>query len=116
MNLKDSFLGLNNYFSPKIIGEVNDQYIKVPFRQGFRLSYPALYKPAAKPRRRKVSLPEQSHLSSVPQDDLCLIALPVCNQITKLPFTHNLYPLPLVSPPFFATLFAAVRMSMTTDE
>ncbi len=29
MNLKDAFLGLNNYFSPKIIGEVNDQYIKV---------------------------------------------------------------------------------------
>ena len=29
MNLKDSFLGLNNYFSPRIIGEVNDQYIKV---------------------------------------------------------------------------------------
>jgi quercetin dioxygenase-like cupin family protein len=29
MNLKDAFLGLENYFSPKIIGEVNDQYIKV---------------------------------------------------------------------------------------
>ena len=29
MNLKDSFLGLEKYFSPKIIGEVNDQYIKV---------------------------------------------------------------------------------------
>jgi quercetin dioxygenase-like cupin family protein len=29
MNLKNAFLGLNNYFSPKIIGEVNDQYIKV---------------------------------------------------------------------------------------
>jgi quercetin dioxygenase-like cupin family protein len=29
MNLKDLFLGIDNYFSPKIIGEVNDQYIKV---------------------------------------------------------------------------------------
>ena len=29
MNLKDAFLGLDNYFSPRIIGEVNDQYIKV---------------------------------------------------------------------------------------
>jgi mannose-6-phosphate isomerase-like protein (cupin superfamily) len=29
MNLKDAFLSLTNYFSPKIIGEVNDQYIKV---------------------------------------------------------------------------------------
>ena len=29
MNLKDAFLGLEKYFSPKIIGEVNDQYIKV---------------------------------------------------------------------------------------
>lgn len=29
MNLKDAFLCLDNYFSPKIIGEVNDQYIKV---------------------------------------------------------------------------------------
>lgn len=29
MNLNEAFLGLNNYYSPKIIGEVNDQYIKV---------------------------------------------------------------------------------------
>ena len=29
MNLKDAFVSLDNYFSPKIIGEVNDQYIKV---------------------------------------------------------------------------------------
>ena len=29
MNLKDAFLGIEKYFSPKIIGEVNDQYIKV---------------------------------------------------------------------------------------
>jgi quercetin dioxygenase-like cupin family protein len=29
MNLKDAFLGIDNYFSPRIIGEVNDQYIKV---------------------------------------------------------------------------------------
>lgn len=29
MKLKDAFLGLGNYFSPRIIGEVNDQYIKV---------------------------------------------------------------------------------------
>ena len=29
MNLKNAFLSLTNYYSPKIIGEVNDQYIKV---------------------------------------------------------------------------------------
>lgn len=29
MNLKDAFVGLDNYFTPKVIGEVNDQYIKV---------------------------------------------------------------------------------------
>lgn len=29
MNLNEAFLGLKNYYSPKIIGEVNDQYIKV---------------------------------------------------------------------------------------
>lgn len=29
MNLNDAFVSLDNYFSPKIIGEVNDQYIKV---------------------------------------------------------------------------------------
>ena len=29
MNLKDAFLSLEKYFSPRIIGEVNDQYIKV---------------------------------------------------------------------------------------
>ncbi len=29
MNLKDALLSLDNYYSPKIIGEVNDQYIKV---------------------------------------------------------------------------------------
>lgn len=29
MNLSDAFSGLKNYFSPKIIGEVNDHYIKV---------------------------------------------------------------------------------------
>jgi quercetin dioxygenase-like cupin family protein len=29
MNLKDTFLGVKNYFSPRIIGEVNDQYIKI---------------------------------------------------------------------------------------
>lgn len=28
MNLKNAFLGLDNYYSPKIIGEVNEQYIK----------------------------------------------------------------------------------------
>ena len=28
MNLKESFLSVENYFSPKIIGEVNDQFIK----------------------------------------------------------------------------------------
>ena len=29
MNLKGAFVSLDNYFSPKILGEVNDQYIKV---------------------------------------------------------------------------------------
>jgi hypothetical protein len=29
MNLKDTFLGVKTYFSPRIIGEVNDQYIKI---------------------------------------------------------------------------------------
>jgi quercetin dioxygenase-like cupin family protein len=29
MNLKDVFLSLDKFFSPKIIGEVNNQYIKV---------------------------------------------------------------------------------------
>lgn len=29
MNLKDACLDLSHYFSPKIIGEVNDHYIKV---------------------------------------------------------------------------------------
>jgi quercetin dioxygenase-like cupin family protein len=29
MNLIDEFLSIDNYFSPRIIGEVNDQYIKV---------------------------------------------------------------------------------------
>lgn len=29
MNLNDAFLSLVDYYSPKIIGEVNDQYIKV---------------------------------------------------------------------------------------
>lgn len=29
MNLRDTFLSLDSYFSPRIIGEVNDQYIKV---------------------------------------------------------------------------------------
>lgn len=29
MNLKDAFFSLSNYFTPKIIGEVNDQCIKV---------------------------------------------------------------------------------------
>lgn len=29
MNLKSAFAGIENYFSPKIIGEINDHYIKV---------------------------------------------------------------------------------------
>lgn len=29
MNLKNAFISIGNYFSPKIIGKVNDQYIKV---------------------------------------------------------------------------------------
>ena len=29
MNLRDAFLGVENYFSSRIIGEVNDKLIKV---------------------------------------------------------------------------------------
>lgn len=29
MNLRDAVVSLANYFSPKVIGEVNDQYIKI---------------------------------------------------------------------------------------
>jgi hypothetical protein len=29
MNLKDTYIGVEEYFSPRIIGEVNDQYIKI---------------------------------------------------------------------------------------
>jgi hypothetical protein len=29
MNLKDAFVIFDNYFSPKIIGVVNDQYINL---------------------------------------------------------------------------------------
>ena len=29
MNLKDAYIGVEEYFSPRIIGEVNDQYIKI---------------------------------------------------------------------------------------
>lgn len=29
MNLKEAFRNVTNYFSPRIIGEVNDQYIKI---------------------------------------------------------------------------------------
>ncbi len=29
MNLKNEYLKVDKYFSPKIIGEVNDQFIKV---------------------------------------------------------------------------------------
>ncbi len=29
MNLKDAYLSMDNYFTPKVIGEVNDQYIKI---------------------------------------------------------------------------------------
>lgn len=29
MNLKDQLKNVNNYFSPRIVGEVNDQYVKI---------------------------------------------------------------------------------------
>jgi hypothetical protein len=32
MNLKDALKTVSTYFSPKIIGEVNDQYIKVKIK------------------------------------------------------------------------------------
>jgi len=29
MNLKDAYLGVEAYFSPRIIGAINDQFIKI---------------------------------------------------------------------------------------
>jgi mannose-6-phosphate isomerase-like protein (cupin superfamily) len=39
MNLKNAFLSLDNYFSPKIIGEVNDQYIKIAKIKGEKVPW-----------------------------------------------------------------------------
>ena len=39
MNLKKSFDSIEKYFSPKIIGEVNDQYIKVVKIKGFEVPW-----------------------------------------------------------------------------
>lgn len=39
MNLKNAFLSLENYFSPKIIGEVNDQYIKIAKIKGEKVPW-----------------------------------------------------------------------------
>jgi hypothetical protein len=49
MNLKDAFLSLDNYFSPKIIGEVNDQYIKVVKIKGQEV--PLIYNPTKRSKR-----------------------------------------------------------------
>ena len=39
MNLKNSFSEVKNYFSPKIIGEVNDQYIKIAKIKGEKVPW-----------------------------------------------------------------------------
>jgi quercetin dioxygenase-like cupin family protein len=39
MNIEDSFIGVVNYFSPKIIGEVNDQYIKIAKIKGQKIPW-----------------------------------------------------------------------------
>ena len=39
MNLKDKFDDLNEYFSPKIIGEVNDVYVKVAKIKGDKIPW-----------------------------------------------------------------------------
>jgi mannose-6-phosphate isomerase-like protein (cupin superfamily) len=39
MNLKNDFLSLNNYFSTTIIGEVNDQYIKITKIKGEKVPW-----------------------------------------------------------------------------
>ena len=39
MNLKNAFFSLENYFSPKIIGEVNDQYIKIAKIKGEKVPW-----------------------------------------------------------------------------
>ena len=39
MNLKDTFLEVEKYFSPRIIGEVNDHYIKVAKIKGKKVPW-----------------------------------------------------------------------------
>lgn len=39
MNLKDTFLEVEKYFSPRIIGEVNDHYIKVAKIKGQKVPW-----------------------------------------------------------------------------
>ena len=39
MNLKETFLGVDNYSSPRIIGEINDQYIKVAKIKGHEIPF-----------------------------------------------------------------------------
>jgi len=39
MNIEDSFIGVVNYFSPKIIGEINDQYIKIAKIKGQKIPW-----------------------------------------------------------------------------
>ncbi len=34
MNLKEQFAGITEYFSPKVIGEINDVYVKVALIKG----------------------------------------------------------------------------------
>jgi quercetin dioxygenase-like cupin family protein len=39
MNLEDAFLEVEKYFSPQIIGEVNDQYIKIAKIKGQKVPW-----------------------------------------------------------------------------
>ncbi|MCB0707106.1 MAG: cupin domain-containing protein [Saprospiraceae bacterium] len=39
MNLKDSFRHVTEYFSPKVIGEVNDVYVKVALINGEKIPW-----------------------------------------------------------------------------
>lgn len=39
LNLKDQFTGISDYFSPKVIGEVNDAYVKIAKIKGDELPW-----------------------------------------------------------------------------
>ena len=39
MNLKEKFSNIQDYFSPKVIGEVNDVYVKVAIIKGDKIPW-----------------------------------------------------------------------------